>query len=354
MATISFLSNKNCSDGRSIKKLACDIKVMMSANSSDMTVDDKENLVFENDEILTPDQYCFTRMQKSDSDVFIVCYEEEHHWENIMMINVILSCISVIFIILTIAVYLSMPQLLDLQGICLVHSISGLAFSFIILGIIDLSYFISHDQCQLLAYLMYISFMYAFFWLNILCFHLWRVIVKPNILRFIKHWLFVYHIFGMGGPLLLLTFVLLANYSGFNYFENIHPGIGEVKCWFKSSTVTFIYFYGPISILLCINIIYFIWTTIVLWKQLKNSSEKKAKVLKFRVVPDALNALQGFLIFLILVVFRKKVVRALANKTIFRAVRLPASWKHAQDDECEELEEEISLSGVDEKIDILN
>ncbi|KAJ8912563.1 hypothetical protein NQ315_006635 [Exocentrus adspersus] len=186
---------------------------------------------------------------------------------------------------------------------------------------------------------------------------------------------------GIVGPVLLLMVVLTANYSGNEFFRGIHPGIGEVKCWFKSETATFIYFYGPISILLCINIFYFIWTTIVLCREMKGCSQKKTKVQKFRlllcvrlffvmgiswcfevlsalfetstskwvwVLPDALNALQGFLIFLILVVFRKKIIRALANKKIFRSIKLPSSWKNAQDDECEDIEEELSLSGVHE------
>ncbi|KAJ8982914.1 hypothetical protein NQ317_004568 [Molorchus minor] len=73
-----------------------------------------------------------------------------------------------------------------------------------------------------------------------------------------------------------------------------------------------------------------------------------------RVVPDAINALQGLLIFLLLVVFRKRTVRALANKKILGWVKLPASWRYAQDDECEELEEEISLSGADQKSEIMH
>lgn len=58
---------------------------------------------------------------------------------------------------------------------------------------------------------------------------------------------------------------------------------------------------------------------------------------------DVLNTLQGILIFLILVVFRKRVVRGLASRS-FCGVRLPGRWRSAADDECGEIEEELNLS----------
>ncbi|KAJ8958741.1 hypothetical protein NQ318_016469 [Aromia moschata] len=381
-----ILPNKTCTNGKKIKELACDLKISMDANQTDMTVDENGNLVFSDyDEVVPQNEYCITSLQTMNgkrSEIIILCYEEEPNHFNFMIINVVLSLVSVIFIVLTIAVYLSTPELLDLQGMCLIWVISGLASSFIVLAIIDLSNHITQEFCELLAYMMYMSFMLTFFWLNVLCFHIWRVIINPKILRFTKRWQLIYHIFGIAGPLTLLFIVLTANYSGLSYFEDVHPNIGEVKCWFKTPLVTFIYFYGPISILLCINIVYFIWTIVVLWGQMKHCSEKKTKILKYRlllciklffvmgmtwcfevfsavfesstpkwiwVIPDAINALQGLLVFLLLVVFRKRAVRALANKKIFRSVKLPASWRYVQDDECEELEEEISLSGLEKK-----
>lgn len=67
----------------------------------------------------------------------------------------------------------------------------------------------------------------------------------------------------------------------------------------------------------------------------------------FRFITDSLNALVGVIIFVILVVLRKKVIRGLANrKLIGSCIKFPGSWKHAQDSECEELEEEYVISMV--------
>ena len=62
-----------------------------------------------------------------------------------------------------------------------------------------------------------------------------------------------------------------------------------------------------------------------------------------RYVTDGLNTLQGILIFLILVVLRKRVIRGLADRSLC-GVRLPSRWRAAADDECEEFEEELNLS----------
>ncbi|KAJ8982915.1 hypothetical protein NQ317_004569, partial [Molorchus minor] len=192
-------------------------------------------------------------------------------------------------------------------GMCLVWAISGLGCSFIILSVIDLYRNLTQQSCEILACLMYAAFMYAFFWLNIVCFHIWKMIVilfnkhimtavihegdvydtsrrNPHIFRYcIKRWMLVYHIFGIGGPLILVLVLLTANYSGLSHFDDIHPGIGLNKCWFESQSATLIYFYGPISVLLGINIIYFIWTTIVLMRQMKHCSEKKNQSTKIQV-----------------------------------------------------------------------
>lgn len=67
------------------------------------------------------------------------------------------------------------------------------------------------------------------------------------------------------------------------------------------------------------------------------------KCIYFRIITDIFNALQGFVIFLILVVFRKKIKRSLASRKFYK-LQFPVYWKNDKDSECEELEEEFSLS----------
>lgn len=71
----------------------------------------------------------------------------------------------------------------------------------------------------------------------------------------------------------------------------------------------------------------------------------------FRFITDSLNALVGLIIFVILVVLRKKVISGLANRTFLGScIKFPTSWKKVQDSECEEIEEEdiISMTRVED------
>lgn len=57
------------------------------------------------------------------------------------------------------------------------------------------------------------------------------------------------------------------------------------------------------------------------------------------------------MIFIILVVLRKKVIKGLANRRFLcTQIRFPASWKNLDDGESEELvDEDVSMSIVDHK-----
>lgn len=42
------------------------------------------------------------------------------------------------------------------------------------------------------------------------------------------------------------------------------------------------YFYGPIAVILCINMILFIWTSITLWKEIPHERNNKLKVMRYK------------------------------------------------------------------------
>lgn len=68
-----------------------------------------------------------------------------------------------------------------------------------------------------------------------------------------------------------------------------------------------------------------------------------------RLATDIINSLQGLIIFFLLVVFRKRVRRDLANINVIRN-RLPREWATIPKEDCEELEEEEEqLSLTDNK-----
>ncbi|ENN70801.1 hypothetical protein D910_03663 [Dendroctonus ponderosae] len=60
-----------------------------------------------------------------------------------------------------------------------------------------------------------------------------------------------------------------------------------------------------------------------------------------KFILDLVNTLQGVLIFLILVVFRKRVRRELANKNLCN-IKFPNSWKYLEDEEMDSAEQKTN------------
>ncbi|KYB26825.1 G-protein coupled receptor Mth-like Protein [Tribolium castaneum] len=367
------ISERRCIDGSPLQGLSCPQKYLIEKDS-DIEVDSDDHLNIASSRI-SPNKYCVS--SKNDTVVYIVCFNEESTGNTIYIVHAVLELISVFFIVITIFVYLQLrDDLLDLQGKSILHSIAGLALSFLTLAVNQLlPGGLERPYCIVLAYIIYFSMLYSFFWLNVLSFHIWRVIVKPRFLQILTpYWHYIYCGFGCGGPTFLTIILSIA--QSMNESDS-HPGFGETKCWFKSTKTQFLYFYTPMAVLLCLNLLYYGSTIATLWRSLKTVDEKKDKVLKYRLllcvklffimgiswifellsaafqesnplqviwhVTDVLNTLQGILIFLILVVFRKRVVRGLADRS-FCGIRLPGRWRGAADDECGEIEEELNLS----------
>lgn len=326
--------------------------------------------------------YCHSNPDKDSvnisSHIYIFCYvptEIDRFEESAHQIGGILGYVSVAFIILTIIVYSMVPKLLDLQGICMIHALIGLALGYIFLGILKLATFYEYNSCSVVAILTYFSSLYLFFWLHTLSFHIWRTTVEPRFLSRISKWLIIYHVFAIGGAVIFLTFLLLAQYSPSEMWNSIRPRFGEEKCWFYSLRETMIFFYGPISVLLLLNVVFYVWTVVVLWGQAKTTQNK---ILTYRLklcvrlfiimgvtwifeiitailnesrptlfvkiiffLLDTFNLLQGLLIFIVLVVFRKKVRRALANKNMC-GITFPNSWRYLEDEEIESTEERVN------------
>lgn len=168
----------------------------------------------------------------------------------------------------------------------------------------------------------------------------------------------------------ILQFWFLPFFSFFlllfsNYFLPEIAGTSEIWA----------FFYGPIAFLLALNVIYLSLTSWRLWHEYREYNGNKLRALRFKcllyvklmlvmgitwifeilsfaagsdhwywIPTDVLNTLQGFIIFVLLVVTRKRVRILLAKKKPCGIV-FPKSWIAYEDEECEVvLPEELELS----------
>ncbi|GLH02125.1 G-protein coupled receptor Mth2 [Gryllus bimaculatus] len=123
------------------------------------------------------------------------------------------------------------------------------------------------NQNLYFAFIIYFAFLASFFWLNVMCLDIWwtfsgfrpmRGSVKER-----EHKKFIiYSLYCWGSPLIMLIICMVMDLHPDIPDSYIKPGFGELKCWFKSNLGNFIYFSGPIAILIICNIILFILTAV--------------------------------------------------------------------------------------------
>ncbi|XP_017768554.1 PREDICTED: G-protein coupled receptor Mth2-like [Nicrophorus vespilloides] len=339
------------------------------------------------DVVVPKEEFCLTSLESENgSKVAIICMNAEQEEslaseELWFTLRAICGFISVIFLCMTLFVYALVPNLRDLQGKCIMHAIASLALSLLCLGIIQLFSNLDTVWCLTFAYINYFAFMTTFFWLHVTSIHVWKTATRPHIMGTDRQWYMIYLIYGHGMPIVLLTMLAIANHTP---GDHLKPNLATGRCWFNGQHATWAYFYGPISILLCINLVLFLLSIKAVWRETKNINDAKVRSLKFKirlyvrlflimgllwffevisvalnnvhrilnyvwVVTDYVNVLQGVLIFLLLVVFRKRALRGLANKG-FYCFQFPGMWKTFVDEEQVdeyEREDEVQMSNND-------
>ncbi|KAL2743950.1 G-protein coupled receptor Mth2-like [Vespula maculifrons] len=315
-----------------------------------------------------------------DKPSAFVCFEETYMdepplWKSILFF--ILSMISAIFLIVTLTVYLILPELREIQDKAMMGAVSSLAISYIILCIQHIKEYESEEitMCVTLAFFLYYAFITAFFWLNIVAFNIWRTVWFKNFPIKDRVLFPIYCVFGWFVPTCFLISALVAHHIQGSHLK---PHFGEYRCWFNGTAEVWVFFYGPIAFLLTLNVIYLGLTSWRLWHEYREYSGNKLRALRFKcllyiklmlvmgitwifeilsfaagttqwywIPTDILNTLQGFIIFLLLVVTRKRVRKLLAKKKPCGIV-FPKSWTAYEDEECEiVLPEELELSQQD-------
>lgn len=322
-------------------------------NESQMDVE-HGHLKLAHKQIATGD-YCLEHLLEKDAIAAIKIFTCLHHFSTEAPANAIAAIgsttsdrvqvaalnigivISVVFLAATMVAGYMMPSVHHmLHWRCQIYYVFCLFVGDLILAYTQLSRTLQHGSftCLLLASTMHFFFLSAFFWLNTMCFNIWWTFrdFRPSSLERNQELLRLrlYSAYAWGVPLLISAIAFTVDHLPET--QLLRPGFGERSCWFSGEHLSiFAYFFGPIGLLLCANIMLFISTThqltCGLWKRddVKSTTEKTAlgKVcLKLVVVmgvtwiadviswivggphsawffTDMINALQGVFIFIV-------------------------------------------------------
>ncbi|XP_014478763.1 PREDICTED: probable G-protein coupled receptor Mth-like 1 [Dinoponera quadriceps] len=185
--------------------------------------------------------------------------------------------ISAVFLAATLAAGWLLPTSHHvLHWRCQTHHVACLMLGDILMAIIQLAGDSLHDgSCKALAIMAHFFFLAAFFWLNTMCFNIWWTFrdLRPVSLEKGQETLRlrVYGCYAWGGPFLVAGLAaLLDHLPPQPQYTYLRPRFGEKQCWFYGDMEILAYFFGPVGVLLAINLLFFAVTarelTCGLWK----------------------------------------------------------------------------------------
>ncbi|XP_011170599.2 G-protein coupled receptor Mth [Solenopsis invicta] len=277
--TNSFTFDTNKSHGILIQKPQCDLVYPYDLNDweKDVLLTSNGHVFINNYD--TNDMHCFEFYHSyadynSSRFKLFVCPKyliaETHKNADWWFAILVVKCI---FLLMTLLVYGYLPNLQNIHGKTVICYVSSILLTTICAFITNWYRNVGHTpqktSCKVLAYIGFFSFHAVFFWLNVLCFDIWRTFgsVRENMnIKDRKNTkrLLLYCLHGWGIPLLLSILIIVADNTDF-LPEYLAPEIGNIGCalayrdnWNNYSDLIFAY--GPETIVTISNVVFFILT----------------------------------------------------------------------------------------------
>ncbi|XP_065334120.1 G-protein coupled receptor Mth-like isoform X1 [Cloeon dipterum] len=209
--------------------------------------------------------------------LLLECLEDGHTPLKLsrVIIYTILFLIGAVFLLATIVVHLALPVLTKgVRGKGLVAHCASMFVAHIALIVVQLEgSTLSDGPCHFMAYLIQFTLLAGFFWLNVMCFDIsmtfrsLQSMVPRGMLSERKQFAW-YTVYAVGGPFIIFVVTISLNHAYRGSpdpdanFWLADPQIGISTCWFDAErNGILVFFYGPIGILLLINLTLFLFTT---------------------------------------------------------------------------------------------
>ncbi|XP_059052162.1 G-protein coupled receptor Mth2-like [Achroia grisella] len=215
-------------------------------------------------------EYCVDMMMDNSTDnlrlMAAVCYPDETTIDDSSALYIAYAVglmLSVPFLLVTFIVYAFIPELRNLHGLCLMAYCAGLIVAYIFLAYLKVQsgqMNIAMTGCVVSAFIVYYAFQSSFFWLNVMCFDIWRTFSgyrgsstskRRETRRFT-----MYSFYAWGIPLLLTAVTASMQYANLPPGV-IKPGFGDKRCWFDNWLSELLYFFAPVLVLVVCNTVFF-------------------------------------------------------------------------------------------------
>ncbi|XP_053662114.1 probable G-protein coupled receptor Mth-like 1 [Anopheles marshallii] len=256
------------------------------------------SVTIDSGKIFASGEFCLEHVREDDRTVYVFTCSEHFQPASVPIAKqdgrlVLYSAgllISTIFLAATLATGLLVPsQHHVLHWRCQTHYVACLLVGDLLLAITQLSgNSITGPACTIIAIMMHFFFLAAFFWLNTMCFNIWWTFrdLRPTSLEKSQEIcrLRIYEVYAWGVPLVFAGVAAILDNLPDSSDTYLRPRFGEAKCWFYGNMEMLTYFFGPIGILLFVNLLLFASTarqlTCGLWKRddVKSTTERRGLV----------------------------------------------------------------------------
>ncbi|KAI5635792.1 7 transmembrane receptor (Secretin family) domain-containing protein [Phthorimaea operculella] len=239
-----------------------------------------------------PDKYCIDTFVEYDTNGdprytldALVCYAEDENTEwKLTNYIVTATCmlISCVFILVTVAVYLWLPELRNLHGRVLMAYLMCLFVAFLFFATMQITIVLNTNSaslCVIFTFIIYYFLEAAFFWLNVMSFDIWWTFSGKrgtNLEKLSTQARFcAYALYAFGVPAILTVVMGGLEFSGLPA-HFMMPNIRSHGC-FLHGTSRLVYLYGPIVLVVVSNMIFYVLTALKITQIKRQTSVLKSK-----------------------------------------------------------------------------
>lgn len=161
-----------------------------------------------------------------------------------------------------------------------------LLYTFLILDRMDILVMKIPWLCEFSGYMMYISILFCIFWLNVMCYDIWKTFRSTRNPQYPSgsQKFPIYLFYGFGLPI-IITMMLAVIDETTLFPENWRPQIGKFECFLRNDrNIEFFYLYLPMSVILLVNVVLYSITAYKIYTVQNHKYILSGKVEKRRVV----------------------------------------------------------------------
>ncbi|XP_046390057.1 G-protein coupled receptor Mth2-like [Ischnura elegans] len=190
------------------------------------------------------------------------------------------------------AVYACIPELRNLHGkMLLSHLFCLFTADLISLVAIVYSLKVGLNWCLFFGFSIQFFFLTTFFWLNIICYDIYSTFRRVGPLKMMRpakemKRMLLYSLYAWGVPLCILIISVALELVPGLPLGTIKPDFRVNICWFYTDVAAVLFFLGVTSLLLGINVVFFILTAIKIYKLKKETAilKNRESVMEMEVV----------------------------------------------------------------------